>query len=78
MADVARINLDDLIAQATRTEQMLLHLASVVDEKSETTAYSHDAHAALIHGSQIAASHRANLEDVRAIYDGKVSPPHGI
>jgi len=78
MADVARMNLDDMIARATRTEQMLIHLAAVIDEKSETTAYSHDAHEALLHGAKIAKVHRSNLEDVRAAYDGKVSPPDGI
>lgn len=80
MADLARNNLDNLIAGSIRTAQMLGHIADVAREKGATDeVYKTDVVASLMHAKSIVQRHTQNLEHVRAIYDGKVEGgPDGI
>lgn len=59
----------------TRTEQMLKHLASVIEDGDDQRGhtYSLDAIDALEHAREIVRAHRSNWEHVRAIYDDKVN-----
>lgn len=73
MSDIARDQIDYEIAHAMRVEQMLLHLATVVQEapkrrlKGET--YPNDAEEALRFGAYLAHRERENWEHVRAFCD---------
>jgi hypothetical protein len=74
VADLAREKLDDDIAHYSRTEAMLKHLATAIEDapKKDKGGYPRDAIDALITGAKIVSEHRTNLEYVRAVYDSKV------
>jgi len=77
MADHARLKLDEEIAECSRTALMLDVLADAATDRTikGQRVYRNDALTALLHAKRIVQSHRGNLEEVRAVYDGKV---HGV
>lgn len=71
------MTLDEEIAECSRTALMLDVLADAAKERKikSQRVYRNDAWTALLHAKRVVEAHRGNLEEVRAVYDGKV---HGV